>query len=283
MNWLIFNLLIAHVLGDFYFQSDDSCKKKFLYSFKGKDLWIHAGIIGLLSGIAVWDVHPWAMVIIFIITVTHFLIDWVKSMAQDHWNILQKKGDQMDEGQNSRYDLWVFLADQVLHIGIIIASVYCLAENGWQEFGWVKCLFKHYPLWVKTSIAMLLALKPVNVLVLLILKYFKVNTSVNTSVTNNNGKASENKKDKKEIEDKRDEHGNFHSGKLIGYLERGLILIFVIFSKYEAIGFLIAAKSILRFGEASSGTEKSEYVLAGTFLSLAFALLLGILVIKISL
>lgn len=84
MNWLIFNLLIAHVLGDFYFQSDDSCKKKFLYSFKGKDLWIHAGIIGLLSGIAVWDVHPWAMVIIFIITVTHFLIDWVKSMAQDH-------------------------------------------------------------------------------------------------------------------------------------------------------------------------------------------------------
>ena len=185
----------------------------------------------------------------------------------------------MAEGENSRYDLGVFLADQALHIGIIIACAICWVDNGWQEFEWVKNFFEQYHLWVKLFIAMLLALEPVNVLVLLILKYYKVNTSV----TNNNVNASKNKKDKTGNKNIKDEHGNFHSGKLIGYLERGLILIFVIFSKYEAIGFLIAAKSILRFGEASSGTEKSEYVLAGTLLSLAFALLLGILVIKIPL
>lgn len=283
MNWLIFNLLIAHVMGDFYCQSDDSCKKKFLKSYGGKELWIHAFWIGALSAIAVWADNACAWLIVLFITVTHFIIDWAKSEAQECCHIHLKNGDQMDEGENNRYDLIVFLLDQALHIGVIFACAYCLANNGWQEFGWVKCLFKHYSLLVKTSIAMLLAIKPVNVLVLLILKHFKVNTLGNTSVTNNNGKASENKKDKKGDEDKIDEHGNFHSGKLIGYLERCLILIFVIFSKYEAIGFLIAAKSILRFGEASSGTEKSEYVLAGTLLSLAFALLLGILVIKIPL
>ena len=46
---------------------------------------------------------------------------------------------------------------------------------------------------------------------------------------------------------------------------------------------LIAAKSILRFSEASKGDEKSEYVLTGTLLSLAIALCLGIIVLKMHL
>ena len=165
MTWLVLNLLIAHVLGDFYFQSDDSCKKKFLYSLRGKDLWKHSFWIGALSAIAVWADNACAWLIVLFITVTHFIIDWAKSEAQECWHIHKKNGDQMVEGENSRYDLRVFLLDQALHIGIIFASAYCLAENGWQEFGWVEYLFKNYPLWVKTSFAMLLAIKPVNVLV----------------------------------------------------------------------------------------------------------------------
>lgn len=114
---------------------------------------------------------------------------------------------------------------------------------------------------MKRMVGLLLALKPANILILLILETCKVN--INPT--------------------KNDEHGNFHSGELIGWLERGLILVFVIMSQYEAIGFLIAAKSILRFSEASKGDEKSEYVLTGTLLSLAIALCLGILVLKMHL
>lgn len=114
---------------------------------------------------------------------------------------------------------------------------------------------------MKTMVGLLLALKPANILILLILETCKVN--INPT--------------------KNDEHGNFHSGELIGWLERGLILVFVIMSQYEAIGFLIAANSILRFSEASKGDEKSEYVLTGTLLSLAIALCLGILVLKMHL
>ena len=73
----------------------------------------------------------------------------------------------------------------------------------------------------------------------------------------------------------------FHAGALIGYTERSLILLFVILAQYEAIGFLIAAKSILRFSEASSGNVKSEYVLSGTLLSLIFSLILGLCVVKL--
>lgn len=79
------------------------------------------------------------------------------------------------------------------------------------------------------------------------------------------------------------DHGNFRSGALIGAMERSLILVFVILNQYEAIGFLIAAKSILRFSpdKGKPEDEKSEYVLAGTLVSLAVALCLGIVVTKI--
>ena len=53
-------------------------------------------------------------------------------------------------------------------------------------------------------------------------------------------------------------------------------------SQFEAIGFLIAAKSILRFSETSKGTEKSEYVLVGTLFSFLIALSTGILIIELS-
>ena len=56
---------------------------------------------------------------------------------------------------------------------------------------------------------------------------------------------------------------------LIGTIERWLILIFVCLQRYDALGLLIAAKSIIRFSEAQN--KKSEYVLAGTLLSIFIA------------
>ena len=66
-----------------------------------------------------------------------------------------------------------------------------------------------------------------------------------------------------------------NAGALIGNLERILTIVFVIIGQYEAIGFIIAAKSILRFKDTD--TAKTEYVLAGTFLSFGIALLCGLL------
>lgn len=294
MTWLVLNLLIAHVLGDFYCQTESSCDNKFLKSYKGKELWIHAFWIGALSWVAIWDVCVWAWALFLFIMVTHFLIDWGKAWAQEKFHIFQKKENNgiltIEDGEDNRKNLWAFLADQLLHIVVIFVGAYFYIH--YHEINnrvWVGCQCVHnllvcHPFEVKISLAMLLAVKPVNVLVLLILNYYRV--KVNPPVSNGNNTNPETEEDPgtdEDPENKKDKHGKFHSGKLIGYLERCLILIFVVLSQYEAIGFLIAAKSILRFGEASSGTEKSEYVLAGTLLSLAFALLLGILVIKIPL
>jgi hypothetical protein len=69
------------------------------------------------------------------------------------------------------------------------------------------------------------------------------------------------------------------AGLWIGRLERILILTFVLLNRYEAIGFLIAAKSILRFSEIKSSNDRkeAEYILVGTMLSFVFAILIAVL------
>ncbi len=65
------------------------------------------------------------------------------------------------------------------------------------------------------------------------------------------------------------------AGKWIGYLERTLIFIFVLVDAYTGVGFLIAAKSILRFSSSSNQRLISEYVLLGTLLSFTAAILIA--------
>lgn len=68
------------------------------------------------------------------------------------------------------------------------------------------------------------------------------------------------------------------AGKWIGILERLIIFVLVVFNQYAAIGLLTAAKSILRFSESKNAEEKSEYVLIGTMISIAFALVIGLII-----
>jgi len=65
------------------------------------------------------------------------------------------------------------------------------------------------------------------------------------------------------------------AGKIIGYLERFLTLTFIIFGQFSAIGFLLAAKSILRVGDKHSRKE-TEYILIGTLASFTAAIIIGI-------
>ena len=73
-------------------------------------------------------------------------------------------------------------------------------------------------------------------------------------------------------------HGLERAGLWIGRLERILILTFVLLKHFEAIGFLIAAKSILRFGEVRTPNcrKEAEYILIGTMISFVIAIILGI-------
>jgi hypothetical protein len=75
--------------------------------------------------------------------------------------------------------------------------------------------------------------------------------------------------------------GLANGGKIIGWLERALILIFVLANQFAGIGFLVAAKSIFRFGEfkESENRKEAEYIIIGTFASFLYAILI-ILILK---
>ncbi|MGB5554179.1 MAG: DUF3307 domain-containing protein, partial [Flavobacteriaceae bacterium] len=69
-----------------------------------------------------------------------------------------------------------------------------------------------------------------------------------------------------------------NAGRLIGVLERWLVLTFILIDQFSAVGFLIAAKSILRYRDGNKIFSKTEYVLIGTLLSFGIAIGVGVLV-----
>ncbi len=77
--------------------------------------------------------------------------------------------------------------------------------------------------------------------------------------------------------------GLTNGGKWIGQLERALTFLLVLIGQYSAIGFLFAAKSILRFGEIKEPEHRkeAEYIIIGTFMSFGWALLIAVLTERI--
>ncbi|NJB82699.1 DUF3307 domain-containing protein [Wenyingzhuangia aestuarii] len=75
-----------------------------------------------------------------------------------------------------------------------------------------------------------------------------------------------------------------NAGKYIGMLERLLVFVFIVLDKWEAIGFLLAAKSVFRFGDLTQAKDRllTEYVLIGTLLSFGIAIATGLMYLKIN-
>lgn len=81
-------------------------------------------------------------------------------------------------------------------------------------------------------------------------------------------------------ENKKNDDSLSNAGNYIGILERLFVFYFVISAHFEAIGFLLAAKSIFCFGDLKEAKDRklTEYVLIGTLLSFGIALFTGLLV-----
>lgn len=145
--------------------------------------------------------------------------------------------------------LWSFLMDQIAHI-LILCFISCqympISRLPIQNMDFLDTL--SIPLFV---FAVLCCLKPTNILIKLILDKYKIGDAESCQSMKN-------------------------AGALIGNLERMLTMVFVLIGQYEAVGFIIAAKSLLRFKETD--TAKTEYVLAGTLLSFGIATVLGLMV-----
>ncbi len=73
------------------------------------------------------------------------------------------------------------------------------------------------------------------------------------------------------------------AGKYIGILERTLVFVFILTDHWEAVGFLMAAKSVFRFGDLKESKDRqlTEYMLIGTLLSFGIAILVALTVLQV--
>ncbi len=71
------------------------------------------------------------------------------------------------------------------------------------------------------------------------------------------------------------------AGMYIGILERLFVFAFILLGRWEAIGLLIAAKSVFRFNDLKEFNNRrwTEYILIGTLLSFGMAILAGLWVL----
>lgn len=144
--------------------------------------------------------------------------------------------------------LWIFLADQTLHL-IILYILTRTWDNSieWCPFSFLNIYGGKIPLLIAIF---LFIFKPSNILIKKILKEYKI----------------EEKEDSNKV------------GALIGNLERVLTVLLIMVGEFQSVGFLIAAKSLLRFKD--SDTKQTEYVLAGTLLSFGIAIVCGLFYAK---
>jgi hypothetical protein len=143
--------------------------------------------------------------------------------------------------------LW-FSVDQLLHLLVIIA-VTLIYNNTTPDFASIGNQF-----WI-TITGFILLTKPTSIIIKNIISIWTPENKTNDDSLQN-------------------------AGNYIGILERLFVFCFILTGHFEAIGFLIAAKSIFRFGDLKEAKDRklTEYVLIGTLLSFGIALLIGLLV-----
>jgi hypothetical protein len=99
-----------------------------------------------------------------------------------------------------------------------------------------------------------------------VIRYFFEALSVVPKITDKEGNELEKENEKE-----------YNAGRVIGMLERILIMFFVLVNQLGAIGFIIAAKGFTRFKELDN-RDFAEYVLIGTLLSSLFAIAVALLI-----
>ncbi|WP_102796960.1 DUF3307 domain-containing protein [Bowmanella denitrificans] len=240
---LLLGLLSAHLLGDFFLHPLSWINDRLNRHYRSSKLIWHALVHTLLS---------WLVLFIW-----EWTFGWGPAFWQPLWLALLLGCSHyvIDLAKSycpvhTRY----FLLDQCLHLTIILLIAMQLS----QSWHWLKCCWDWLltPTHLIVLIAYLLILRPSSVLIALLLRNWTLDVT---------------------------EGSLPKAGHAIGLLERILILTFTLLEQFAGVGFLLAAKSVFRFGDLTHQKDRrlTEYVMLGTLLSVTISLLLGILTLRL--
>lgn len=242
---LMLKLVLAHILGDFALQSNAmNLGKRGIRKDKqtGEEIPItrskQLGYLVIHSG-----THS-VLAYLIVCKPSYWIIPLVTFVSHFLIDLLKIKFSQAKS-------IRAFTIDQVCHLTIIVGLTYFYRSQFGNIFQYLgeKDVYGRI---IVLIIAYLIIAKPTSILLDLCLKQLTPNAICTDGL--NNG------------------------GKWIGYLERFLIVTFILLNNFGAIGFLVTAKSIFRFGELNKGKElkTTEYVLIGTLASFTIAIVVGL-------
>jgi hypothetical protein len=149
-----------------------------------------------------------------------------------------------------------FLLDQAVHVVVILALAMAFPEV-WRDGWWALLPAEHFRLLmvgVVVASGIIATLQPGAILIRKATEGFARDIPGDTQ-------------------------GLKDGGRYIGYLERLLVLMLVLAGQFAGVGFLITAKSILRFGDLTETRQRklTEYIIIGTFMSFGWGLLVALL------
>ncbi|TWU44129.1 hypothetical protein Q31b_16650 [Novipirellula aureliae] len=253
MEETLLALIAAHFLGDFPFQNKEMVDNKRQW----KILLLHVGIITIMSFILLGNFHFFLLLGVF---GSHLIFDKLKiSLNEDKW--------------------LYFVVDQIAHVIALIAlSYFChdVAANGW----WPKFFASSYLPWFYATqclIAGYIVVVPAGGILI-----GKLTVPIRREIEKESEivlrKSEKPATDNGSPESDYLTEGLTNGGMYIGWLERFLTMLLILIGHPTGIGFLIAAKSILRFGEIKESRHRklAEYIIIGTFLSFGWALLMSV-------
>jgi hypothetical protein len=237
-------LLFAHILADFYLQRHDWIMCKVANKYKSLGLLKHIGVHVLLTtaalyiGAVLFLSQPFDIRLVIALAIII-----ITHYAIDVWKTYMG------------FTFTYFTLDQLGHLLVLVAISIWL--NGLSIDDINAYLMTHVSLkMLLTVTAYLLAYKPLSILIQLILRPYLAQFEGNEQ--GNSGLQT--------------------AGEYIGALERTLVITFVLLDQFAGIGFLLAAKSVFRFGDMRRQQDRklTEYIMLGTLLSFTFALMIGL-------
>jgi len=266
---LLLRLVIAHLLTDFILQPKSWVIDREEKQGKSTKLYLHIIVTTFVAYLFSGMYDNW--IIPIVIFSSHLLIDYLKS-------------------KTDKEKFSYFIADQVAHL-IVIVTLWLCIENKWNAIQpFVQQITNSSRFWIIAT-GYVFVSWPLGIII------GKATQKWRDQITREKLKATEERPIQQELvgTDNEDEQvqatpailknteeqelGLASAGKWIGICERVLILTFVLMSQYTAIGFLMTAKSILRFSEKENNTQlKTEYVLVGTLVSFTLSAMVGVLI-----
>ena len=248
---LLLRLVIAHLLTDFVFQPKSWVTDREQRQGRSTKLYLHVTVTTIVAYLISGAYDNW--VIPLVIFSSHLLIDYIKS--------------KFDSGR-FRY----FIIDQLAHLTVILA-LWLSLKGEWSVLPAAVNFLNDSPTFWLIATGYLFVSWPLGILIGKATQKWRDQISRETVKTR-----EETGEDTEQpiVSGEEQELGLASAGKWIGICERILIFTFVLLSQYTAIGFLMTAKSILRFSEKESNTQlKTEYVLVGTLVSFTLSAMVG--------